>query len=128
MGYWSYGSLTDPIIWNAFFSKQWFVSILLYGCTTWRLTKRIEKKLDGNCTGTVRAMLNKSWKKHPMKKQLFGHLPHIFKTIQIRRTRHAVHSWRSINDILQWISSDGRANFDRPTITYNACVLRQDVI
>ena len=26
------------------------VSILLYGCTTWTLTKRIEKKLDGNYT------------------------------------------------------------------------------
>ena len=24
------------------------VSILLYGCTTWTLTKRLEKKLDGN--------------------------------------------------------------------------------
>ena len=24
------------------------VSILLYGCTTWTLTKRMEKKLDGN--------------------------------------------------------------------------------
>ena len=26
------------------------VSILLYGCTTWTLTKRLEKKLDGNYT------------------------------------------------------------------------------
>ncbi len=26
------------------------VSILLYGCTTWTLTKRLEKKLDGNDT------------------------------------------------------------------------------
>ena len=25
------------------------MSILLYGCTTWILTKHIEKKLDGNC-------------------------------------------------------------------------------
>ena len=25
-------------------------SILLYGCTTWTLTKRLEKKLDGNYT------------------------------------------------------------------------------
>ena len=24
------------------------ISILLYGCTTWTLTKRLEKKLDGN--------------------------------------------------------------------------------
>ena len=26
------------------------VSILLYGCTTWTLTERLEKKLDGNYT------------------------------------------------------------------------------
>ncbi len=26
------------------------VSILLYGCTIWMLTKRLEKKLDGNYT------------------------------------------------------------------------------
>ena len=36
------------------------VSILLYGCTTWTLTKRLEKKLDGNYTRTLRAILKKS--------------------------------------------------------------------
>ena len=42
------------------------VSILLYGCTTWMLTKRMEKKLDGNCTRMLQAILNKSWRQHPM--------------------------------------------------------------
>ncbi len=39
------------------------VSILLYRCTTavWTLTKRLEKKLDGNYTRMLRAVLNKSW-------------------------------------------------------------------
>ena len=41
------------------------VSILLYGCTTWTLTKRLEKKLDGNYTRMLRAVLNKSWRQHP---------------------------------------------------------------
>ena len=36
------------------------VSILLYGCTTWTLTKRLEKKLDGNYTRMLQAILNKS--------------------------------------------------------------------
>ena len=36
-------------------------SILLYGCTTWTLTKCMEKKLDGNYTRMMRAILNKSW-------------------------------------------------------------------
>ena len=43
------------------------VSILLYGCTTWALTKRVEKKLDGNYTRMLRAILNKSWWQHPTK-------------------------------------------------------------
>ena len=38
------------------------VSILLYGCTTWTLTKRLEKKLDGNYTRMLWAILNKSWR------------------------------------------------------------------
>ena len=33
--------------------------ILLYGCTTGTLTKRLEKKLDGNYTRMLRAILNK---------------------------------------------------------------------
>ena len=40
-------------------------SILLYGCTTWTLTKRPEKKLDSNYTRMLRAIFNKSWQQHP---------------------------------------------------------------
>ena len=47
-------------------------SILLYGCTTWTLTKRLEKKLDGNYTRMLRAILNKSWRQHPTRHQLFA--------------------------------------------------------
>ena len=82
------------------------VSILLYGCTTWTLTKRLEKKLDGNYTRMLRAILNKSWRQHPTRHQLYGHLSPITKTIQARRTRHAGHCWRSrdelINEVLLW--------------------------
>ena len=35
------------------------MSILLYGCTTWTQTKRLEKKLDGNYTKMLRAILSK---------------------------------------------------------------------
>ena len=34
----------------------------LYGYTTWILTKRSEKQLDGNCSRMLRVILNKSWK------------------------------------------------------------------
>ena len=66
-------------------------SILLYGCTRLTLTKRLEKKLDGNYTRMLRAILNRSWRQHPTKQQLYGHLLAITKTIEIRRTRHAGH-------------------------------------
>ena len=49
------------------FFKAAVVSIQLYGCTTWTLTKRIEKKLDGNCTRMLWAILSKYWKQNPTK-------------------------------------------------------------
>ena len=97
-------------------------SILLYGCTTWTLTKRLEKKLDGNYTKMLRAILNKSWQQHPTRHQLYGHLPPITKSIQVRRTRHAGHCWRSrdelIRDVLLWIPTHGRAKAGRTSTTY----------
>ena len=97
-------------------------SILLYGCTTGTLTKRMEKKLDGNYTKMLRAILNKSWRQHPTKQQLYGHLPPITKTIKVRWTRHAGHCWRSrdklINDVLLWTPSHGRAKAGWPARTY----------
>ena len=45
--------LTDKI--KRSFFQAVVVSILLYGCTTWMLTKRMEKKLDGNYTRMLRA-------------------------------------------------------------------------
>ena len=51
--------LTDKM--KCSFFQAAVVSILLYGCTTRTLTKRLEKKLDGNYTRMLRAILNKSW-------------------------------------------------------------------
>ena len=50
--------LTDKMK-RSFFQAA-VVSILLYGYTSWMLTKRLEKKLDGNYTRMLRAILNKS--------------------------------------------------------------------
>ena len=112
--------LTDKMK-RSFFQAA-VTSILLYGCTTWTLTKRLEKKLDGNYTRMLRAILNKSWQQHPTRHQLYGHLPPITKIIQVRRTRHAGHCWRSrdefIRDVLLWIPTHGRAKAGRPARTY----------
>ena len=104
------------------FFKAAAVSILLYGCTTWTLTKRLEKKLDGNYTRMLRAILNKSWRQHPTKHKLYSPLPLITKTIQVRRTRHAGNCWRSrdelISDVLLSSPTYDRAKAGRPARTY----------
>ena len=121
--------LTDEMK-RSFFSAA-VVSILLYGCTTWMLTKRLEKKLDGNYTRMLRAILNKSWRQHPTRRQLYGHLPPITKTIQVRRARHAWHCWRSkdelVSDVLLWTPIYGQAKARRPARTYSSYVRTQDV-
>ena len=116
----SKSDLTDKMK-RSFFQAA-VASILLYSCTTWTLTKRLEKKLDGNYTRMLRAILNKSRRQYPTRHQLYGHLPPITKTIQARRTRHAGHCWRSrdelIRDVLLWTPTHGRAKAGRPARTY----------
>ena len=112
--------LTDKM--KCSFSQAAVILILLYGCTTWMITKRLKKKLDGNYTRKLRAILKKSWWLHPTMHQLYGHLPPIMKTIQVRRTRHAGHCWRSkdepISDVLLWTPAYGQAKAGRPARTY----------
>ena len=94
----------------------------IYGCTSWTRIKRLEKKLDGNYTRMLRAILIKSWQQHPTRHQLYGQLPPITKNIQVRRNRHAGHCWRSrdelISDVLLWTPTYGRAKAGRPARTY----------
>ena len=96
--------------------------ILLYGYTTWTQGKLMEKILNGYYTRILRVILKKSWRKQPTKEQLYGHLPPITKTIQVRQIRHAGHCWKSkdelTSDILLWASLLGRAKAGRPARTY----------
>ena len=82
----------------------------------------MEKKLDGNYTRILRAILNKSWRQHLTRHQLYGHLPPITKTIQARPTRHAGHSLRSkdepISDVLLWTPAYVQTKAGRPARTY----------
>ena len=112
--------LTDEM--KRCFFQAAVVSILLYGCTTWTLIKRLEKKLDGNYTRMLRAILNKSWQQHPTRHQLYGHLPPITKTILVRRARHAGHCWRRkdelVSDVFLWTPTYGQAKAGRPARAY----------
>ena len=112
--------LTDKM--KGSFFQAAVMSILLYRCNTWMLTKQLEKKLDGNYTRILRAIVNNSRRQYPTKHQLCGHLPPITKTIQVRRTRHEGHCWRSrdklIGDVLQWTPTYNRAKAGWPARTY----------
>ena len=118
--------LTDKIK-RSFFQAA-VVLVLQYGCTSWTLTKCMEKKLDSNYTRMLRAVLNKSWRQHSTKQQLYGYLQPITKTIHVRRTRYAGHCWRNkdepISDVLLWISSHGRGKVES---IYNSFVPIQNV-
>ena len=112
--------LTDKIK-HRFFQAA-VVSILLYGCTTWTLTKCVKKKLDSNYTRMLGAILNKSWRQYPTKQQLYGLLSPITKTILVRWTRHVGHCWRSKgelrSDVLLLTPSHRQAKIEWPARTY----------
>ena len=84
------GKLTVPSIELGTFIedlKKWeflqavTMSIIVYGCTPWVWTKCLEKKPDGNYARMLHAILNTSWKQHPTKQQLHGHLLPISQTM-----------------------------------------------
>ena len=91
-------------------------------CNKPSITRPLLYVLSHSLPTYLRAILNKSWRQHPTRHQLYGHLPPITKTIQVRRTRHAGHCWRSrdelIRDVLLWIPTHGRAKAGRPARTY----------
>ena len=58
-----YKSYISDRIKRSFFQAA-VVSVLLHGSTTWTLTERMERKLDGNCTRMLRDILGKSWRQH----------------------------------------------------------------
>ena len=58
------------------------MTVLLYNCTTWTLTKLQEKKFDESYIKILRTVFNKFWKQHLTKQQMYNHLPPISQTIQ----------------------------------------------
>ena len=104
-----------------FFFQTAVVSILLYGFTTWTLTKHGEKvlrQLHKNAANCFEKVLEAA----PYKRTAVRNLPSITKTIQVRRTRHAGYCGRNkdelMSDILLGIPSHGRGKVGRQAGTY----------
>ena len=92
------------------------VSILLYGCTTWTPTKRMEKKLDGNYSRMLRASpdgnipqgINYTATCLPSRKLSMLDEPEMQDTA----------GEELIRDVLLWTPSYGQAKAGRPARTY----------
>ena len=96
------------------FRNRWYIGILLN--ILWFTGA---SNLNHIYIYMLRAIWNKSWRQHPTKHQLYGYLPPITKTIQVRQTRHC---WRSrdelISDVLLWTLTYGRAKAGQLARTY----------
>ena len=94
--------LTDKM--KSSFFQAAVMSVLLYGCTTWTQTKRLEKKkLDANYTRMLQPILNKIQAATPHKAPTIRPPASITKTIQVRRTRHAGHCWRTRDELISYV-------------------------
>ena len=80
--------------------------------------EKVRQQLHKKAASNIEQVLEAT----PHKTPIYGHLPPITKTIQVRRTRHAGHCWRNrdelISDVLQWTPTYGRAKARRPARTY----------
>ena len=117
--------LTDKI--KSSFFQAAVVSILLYGCSTWTQTKRMEKKLDSNYTRMLRAVLNKSWNSsctatyHPSRKLSKLDEPDMQDTAgEIRKNSKATYSRGPLH-------TDEQRQNDLQEPTYNSSVSIQDI-
>ena len=114
------------VMWKSDLSDKikhsFFPSSVRINTDIWTLTEHMEKKLEAKNTRMLWAVLNKSWKQYLTKQQQYGYLLPITKTIQIRQTGHAGHSWKSkdefISDIYLWTRSHERATVGWPATTY----------
>ena len=99
-----------------FVKERLFACTLLHGLKHFYQTRIILLIIKHFCTPL------KSWRQHPTRHQLHGHLPPITKTIKVRRTRHTGHCWRSrdelISDVLLWTPTYGQAKAGRQARTY----------
>ena len=75
------------------FFRSTVESVLLYGSESWTLTKKMEKRLDGNYTRLLRKVKNITWKEKKTNEELYGNLDCISNVIRTRRLRFIGHVW-----------------------------------
>ena len=91
------------------FFQAMVVPILLYWCATRTLTKRIEKKVDGNCVRILRIILHNSWKQQHTKK--------CYTAINLQSLKYP-NKTEKVCDVLLRTPSHERANIRQHIRTY----------
>ena len=97
-------------------------TILLYGSSTWTLTKDEEKSLDGTYTRMLRKVLNIDWSDKISNTALYGSLSRVSETIRQRRLKLAGHVFRDKSSpahlTVTWLPSHGYANRGKPPTSF----------
>ena len=97
-------------------------TILLYGCSTWTLTQREEKKLDGTYTRMLRVVHNIGWDDKITNESLYGKLDKISHTMRTRRMKLAGHVFRDKSSpahaLITWVPTHGVTSRGRPATSY----------
>ena len=98
-------------------------SILLYGCTSWTLTKSQQKNLDGTYTNMLCKVMNVTWKAKIRNEDLYGPLPKVSEKVRAQRLQHNGHCYRHrkeevARDVLLWVPSHGSWKVGRPQHNY----------
>ena len=124
-------------IWNSILSRRSKInlfratveSVLLYGCETWTLNKKMNKSLDGCCTRMLRKVQDISWKQHLTNIELYNGLPKISDVIRGRRLKFAGHSYRQygdpVSELVLWQPKHGTRKRGCPAKTFTD-ILKED--
>ena len=100
------------------FFKSTVESVLLYGSSTWTMTKGLEKKVNCEYTKMLRVVKGVTWQQHMTNDQLYGSLPKISQVIKESRSKFSGHCWRSkhevISKLLLWEPLHGKRSRGRP--------------
>ena len=103
-------------------------TILLYGSSTWSLSTKEEKSLDGTYTRMLRKVLNISWSERVTNAELYGSLGRVSDTIRSRRLKLAGHVFRDTSSpahrTVTWIPTHGYDRRGRPPTSFVDTILR----
>ena len=88
------------------------------------LSQKVEKKLNEYCIKMLCAVLNKSWKQHSTKWQLYKHLPPFHKPFKLDQQGMLGTAGKVRTNILLWTPTHAHTSVGWPVKTYihHSCV------